>query len=360
MSYGASPNSSNESITMDEPLPGTPQIGEEELKEIFGFECEHLGNGVMVFRNVFNVEDFVLKHIDETAEEAHKTRWTYVTDEDGTEYGINEDGFRYRISDVPETPVRLLAPVNRSTPKEVFDYFVNLEDVIYKCLIKYIDYFPLVVGSLWWKTRGHILRYHDKGRLGIHQDCDTNYKVTEGVRYMPRGQVALRQTAGALCYFNDCVDSEEEYDGTNFVGGHLQFVHLKIDYKPRKGDIIFFPTNYICAHGVSHMTMGTRYAYLTFFGQGGTDQNVGIQIYETWESKQWCPPVWFDHIYDDYERYCKSEYSIWDKPNPDIEPGANPVFQNRCVTQYGSTHLAEKITDGKEENEENTKSTDNS
>jgi hypothetical protein len=334
---------SGDHTVVDFQLPDTPFIGEDELKEISNFECEDLGNGIMVFRNAFNVERFVLSHIDEVATEAHKNRWNYITGEDGVEYGINEDGFRYRMENIPEAPVRLLAPVNANTPEKEREYFFYLEDVIYKCLIKYVDHFPLVVGSLWWKTRGHILRYDDRGRLGCHQDNDTNYKVTNGVRYMPRGQVALRQTAGALCYFNDCVEKEEEYDGTNFVGGQLRFAHLGITYKPRKGDIIFFPTNYICAHEVQLMTKGTRYAYLTFFGQGGTDMEANIQIREPWESKQWCPPVWFNSIYDDYEKYCKSEYSIWSSGKTTLEPGVNPVFQNRCVAQYGNTHTAQEI-----------------
>ena len=325
-------------------LPSTPKIGEEELLEISKFEFEDLGNGIVVFKNVFPVERFVLKYIDERAEEAHRDRWSYIVAEDGIEYGINEDGFRYRLEDVPAAPVRLLSPVTEETPKDVFDYFVGLEDYIYKCLIRYIDMFPLVVGSLWWKTRGHLLRYHGQGILGWHQDNDTNYKVTGGVRYMPKGIVASRQTAGALAYFNDHVANMDELNGENFCGGTLKFPYLDIEYKPQKGDIIFFPTNYICAHGVTKMEGGTRYAYLTFFGQGGDDEAAHIKITETEDSTEWCPPVWFDEIYDDYERFCKSDYSIWsDRWNAKLEPGSNPVFQNRCVAQYGSTHTAEKI-----------------
>ena len=324
-------------------MPGTPVIGEKELKEISEFVFEDLGSGIVVFKNVFNVEDRILQHIDNCAAEAHRVRWTYITGDDGIEYGINEDGFRYRLEDVPNAPVRLLEPVIESTDEYATEYFTELENVIYKCLIKYIDMFPLIVGSLWWRTRGHILRYDGGGILGWHQDNDTNYKVTEGVRYMPRGQVALRQTAGALAYFNNCVDSKDELTEETFVGGHLKFTYLGIDYKPQKGDIIMFPTNYICAHGVTKMEGGTRYAYLTFFGQGGTDESANIRIKESVESIQWCEPVWFDSIYDDYERYCKSEFSIWSHPTPDLELGANPVFQNRCVTQYGETHIAEKV-----------------
>jgi hypothetical protein len=327
-------------------LPSTPTIGPEELLEISKLQFEDLGNGLVVFKNAFEVLPEILKHIDEKAYEAHKDRWGFITGEDGIEYGVNEDGFRYRLEDVPKAPVRLLSPVNETTPQNVFSYFVSLENTIYKCLLRYIDLFPLVIGSIWWKTRGHILRYEDKGVLGWHQDNDTNYKVTGGIRYMPKGMVASRQTAGALVYFNDSVDTPEELDGSNFCGGRLKFPYLDIEYKPAKGDIIFFPTNYICAHGVTELNGGTRYAYLTFFGQGADDEKVHIKIVESSESTEWCPPVWFDNIYDDYERFCKSEYSVWTTPTPNLEVGSNPVFQNRCVTQYGGTHIIEEISKG--------------
>lgn len=321
-------------------FPGTPKISEDEYKEISSYVIEDLGNGIVVFRKATDVSQDILEHIDLRAKQASTDRWSYVVDEeDGTKYGVNEDGFRYRQEDIPGVPVRILAPVNKETPEFVYDYFTKLEDTIYKCLLYYIDMFPLVIGSLWWKTRGHILRYDDEGKLGWHQDNDTNYKVTGGTRYMPRGQVALRQTAGALVYFNDSVE-KSELDGTNFSGGHLLFYHLGIDYAPKAGDIIFFPTNYTCAHSVSTMDGGTRYAYLTFFGQGGSDESVGIVINDAEKSEEWCPPVWFENIFDDYENYCRSDYSLWANP-VGKDSGANPVFQNRCVTQYGTTHTTE-------------------
>jgi hypothetical protein len=324
-------------------FPSTPAIGDVEISEIASLEYEDLGNGLVVFKNAFNAKKSVLKHIDTRAAEVASERWEYITGDDGVKYGINEDGFRYRLEDVPNAPTRLLSPVEQDTPEEIVDYFVSLEDSIYKCLIRYIDMFPLIVGSLWWKTRGHVLRYDGGGILGWHQDNDTNYKVTGGVRYMPKGMVASRQTAGALAYFNDCVDTPEELNGENFCGGHLKFPYLNVDYKPKAGDIILFPTNYMCAHGVTKMEGGTRYAYLTFFGQGADDEAAHVKIVESNRSFQWCPPVWFDNIYDDYERYCKSEFSIWSKPSPDLELGSNPVFQNRCVTQYGETHTAQSV-----------------
>jgi hypothetical protein len=325
-------------------FPVSPKITEEVIDEIGNIKCEILGPGVVVFRNAFEInQDLILGYIDGKAEEAHKERWKYI-EVDGEKYGINEDGFRYRMVDVPATPVRLLDPVTKETPTDVSNFFYYLEDQIYKCLIKYIDHYPLMIGSIWWKTRGHILRYGDGGRLGCHADNDTNYKVTKGVRYMPKGMVASRQTCGALVYFNDNVETEQELNGKNFTGGNLRFVHLGISYKPQKGDIIFFPTNYVASHDVESMGKGVRYSYLTFFGQGDNDLKAGIVVVEEKKSHKWCPPVWFDNIYDDYEMYCKSKYSIYyDVSKTGVEPGWNPVFQGREVAQYNTTHDAVEV-----------------
>ena len=320
--------------------PVSPHFDETTIKEIADFETEELAPGIVVVRNAFKIDqDLVLSHIDSRAEEAHKNRWSYK-EIDGVTYGINEDGFKYRMEDVPAAPIRILDPVNPKTEEEVKNFFIYLEDQIYKGLIKYIDHYPLMIGSIWWKTRGHILRYGDGGILGCHADNDTNYKVTNGVRYMPKGMVASRQTCGALLYLNDCVDDESELDGRNFTGGHLRFVHLGVSYKPQKGDIIFFPTNYVAAHDVGRMGNGVRYSYLTFFGQGSSDQLANVIISEPSESFEWCPPVWFNNIYDDYEMYCRTPYSRWENRAAEfgVEAGWNPVYQGREVTQYSQSH----------------------
>ena len=325
-----------------EAYPVSPTIDQTIIDEIGAMESEELGAGIVVLRNAFKMDQsLVLDYIDQNAAEAHKTRWNYITGEDGIEYGINEDGFRYKLEEIPGTPVRLLQPVNPGTPEKVKEFFVYLEEQIYKGLLKYIDYYPLMLGSIWWKTRGHILRYGDNGILGTHADNDTNYKVTNGIRYMPRGMVASRQTCGALIYLNDCVETEEELNGRNFTGGALQFVHLGIKYKPKRGDIIFFPTNYVASHNVERMGKGVRYSYLTFFGQGADDAPANIRIAEPEASFEWCPPVWMNNIYDDYERYCKSPHSRFDDANSTrlgVEPGWNPIYQGRNVAQYSQSH----------------------
>ena len=341
MSYGSDTDEMPRFLS-NEPYPVSPDFNEDIIKEIGEIESEELAPGVVVFRNAFKMDnDFILDHIDQNAEEAHKTRWKYITGEDGVEYGINEDGFRYKLHEIPGAPVRLLAPVNGKTEQAVKEFFIYIEEQIYKCLIKYIDYYPLSLGSIWWKTRGHILRYGDGGILGTHSDNDTNYKVTKGVRYMPRGMVASRQTCGALIYLNDCVDTEEELNGRNFTGGALRFVYLGVKYKPKKGDIIFFQTDYVASHDVERMGKGVRYSYLSFFGQGADDIPANIRIKEPKDSNEWCPPVWLNNIHDDYEMYCKSIYSRYHHDNSEkigIEQGWNPIYKGRSVTQYNKSH----------------------
>lgn len=325
------------------PHPNTPVIDDDAIKEISEFEVEDLGGGVLVFRNAVKGDTTeVFKYIDEQSEVSHQNRWEYIVGEDGEKYGINEDGFRYRPEDIPATPVRLLHPVTEDTPDGPREFFHAMEDTTYKALLRYIDHFPLLVGCVWWKNRGHMLRYADEGILGAHCDNDTNYKVTEGVRYMPRGQMAARQTCGCLVYLNDSVESEDELDGTNFTGGMLEFFHLGIEYKPKKGDIVFFPTNYMASHQVGRMGAGVRYSYLSFFGQGSPHIEGNINIVEPDESYQWCPAMWMNNIYDDYERYCKSDYSRF-STGVEQNMGINPVYQGRCIAQYGDTHEAEKL-----------------
>jgi hypothetical protein len=291
----------------------TPDISGEALEEIRNFKFTDLGGGVVVFHDVMDVDlPLMSKWIDDNALAAHQQRWKYDIDKNGVVYAKNEDGNKFSIEQVETVPVRVLEPVQDGTEEEIVEIIRGWEDSIYKTLIRYIDMFPLVVGTIWWRNRGHVLRYDPGKHLGLHNDNDTNYRATGGERYIPYGQVGARQTVAVLLYINDCVDSVDQLDGTNYSGGELYFPYLNISHQAKKGDIIIFPTNYVASHGVNEVTGGTRYAYLEFFSQGSPDINIRLEVAEPDEVSSWCVPHWIDTVYDDYQKYSnhiKQNYS---------------------------------------------------
>ncbi len=306
----------------------TPEFDKPTIKQVMDLPMEVLGGGVIRFPGVVNIDrEKISVWCDANAQKAHEQRWTYHKDRDGVTYATNEDGNKFSLEQIEEVPVRLLNPVEKDTDPEMIETFRYWEDQIYKCLIKYIDEYPMVLGTLWWRSRGHLMRYDEGDYLGIHNDNDSNFRSTQGKRYVPKGQMQMRQVVAIMLYPNDCVNSEEEYDGTNYVGGNLFFPYLDVEITPKQGDIFIFPTNYMATHGVKTVVKGHRYGYLEFWSQGNSDESVLISVAEASEADGWCRPHWIDNLYDDYHKYCLySEYL-----NPDKVDRANPVYQNRTL-----------------------------
>ena len=307
----------------------TPNIGKNEVLEIDNLQDIHLGGGVVHFKNAVDVKrELVAPWIDANAQKAHEQRWTYHKDDDGQTYAVNEDGNKFSLEQIEEVPIRVLQPVSDTTEPYMVDIFKNWEDQIYKCLIKYAYRFPFVVGTIWWRSRGHVLRYDKGDYLGVHNDNDSNYRATLGERYIPKGQVQMRQVVGVMLYINDCVDSEEKLDGTNYTGGELFFPYLDIKHQAKAGDIVIFPANFMATHGVHTVTAGQRYGYLEFYSQGISHEEVLIRVSEPDDCDNWCRPHWVDTFYDDFAIYSKhAEFGQTDFGTNNI----NPVYQNRTL-----------------------------
>lgn len=336
----------------------TPKISKQEVAEIDAIEDVHLGGGVVHFKNAVDVKrEIMAPWIDSNAQSAHEQRWKYQKDLDGQTYAINEDGNKFSLEQVEEVPVRVLQPVTESTEPHIVDIFRNWEDQIYKCLIKYIHRFPFAVGTIWWRSRGHVLRYDEGDYLGVHNDNDSNYRATGGERFIPRGQVQMRQVIAAMLYINDCVDSDEKLDGTNYTGGELFFPYLNISHQAKAGDILLFPTNYMATHGVNTVRSGKRYGYLEFFSQGISHPEVLINVAEPADCDNWCRPHWIDSVYDDFALY--SKHAEFGKENFGIMQ-TNPVYQNRALEgdnglikpYYASKVKEDTLNRGKEYPEE--------
>lgn len=310
-----------------------PHIDEAVLEEISKIKVRNLGGGVIVFENALNITPESLKSvsgwIDKNAQEAHEQRWTFKKDEAGNTYALNEDHNKFSLEQLREVPVRVLQPVRDNTEPAMVDLFKYWEDQIYKCVIKYVDEFPMVLPTLWWRSRGHIIRYDEGMYLGIHNDNDSNYRATEGKRYIPKGQMQIRQVIAVSAYVNDCVSDSSKLDGTNYTGGELFFPYLDIEYAPKMGDVVIFPCNFYATHGVKTVKSGVRYGYLEFMSQGSPHEEVMVFLREWNELTDWCYPHWMDSIFDDYKKYCL--YVEYQKDQQALQKKPNPLFQNRTL-----------------------------
>jgi hypothetical protein len=316
------------------PVHPSPKLTDVDCEEIANLEFEQHENGVVHFKHALDVPiDELLPYVNEEAQPSNcGLKWM---EEDGEKWAEDYQGNRHDIRLLMEQPFRLGGlgenePVMDRTPGPLVDFFNNCETALYKCLIRYIDLYPMILNTIWWKMRGHVLYYKPGALLGLHNDNDTNFRVIDGQRYETQRPVAIYQVLNGTVALND-----------NYEGGNFIFPYSKLSLETKTGDIVLFPANFMGSHGVSEVTSGCRYSYLTQFGQGKDDKYI---ISEATDSHEWLPPVYLPWIFQDYERFFKSGHSKSEESwsgyhrRPDFKAGtyesmvvANPVSQQRSL-----------------------------
>jgi hypothetical protein len=83
----------------------------------------------------------------------------------------------------------------------------------------------------------------------------------------PSDQLATRNTVSVVLYLNE-----------DFDGGHHYFNYYDIDYVPKTGDILMFPSNYMAAHEVTPIIKGSRYSYLGWYSHGSPNPATNEHI----------------------------------------------------------------------------------
>ena len=301
-----------------------PKLDDHQIELIAGTKYTNHGCGIIQFHGALQVpQERVLPYIDEYAY-IPSCGLNIVDLPDGTKVARDFEGNEMPYETLLTLPMRLggfgmPSPVEEYTPEDIVNFFVECEKALYRGLVRYIDLFPMILNTLWWKCRGHVLKYLPGASLGMHNDNDTNFRVMNGQRYYTPREVAMYQVVNALAYFND-----------DYEGGEFRFPYADVTIKPNTGDIVFFPANYIGTHAVAPVKSGLRYTYLAQFGHGIAKND---HIVEAQQSVDWLPPVYMPFVYQDYERFLKSGYSIFD----DSEERAlglhanNPIAQQRSV-----------------------------
>lgn len=300
-----------------------PKLDDHQIELIAGMKYTNLGSGIIHFHEVLKVpQDRVLPYIDENAY-IPSCGLNIVDLPDGTKVARDFEGNEMPYENLLALPMRLggfgmPSPVEEYTPGDIKDFFVECERTLYRALIRYADLFPMIVNTLWWKCRGHVLKYLPGASLGMHNDNDTNFRVLNNQRYFTSREVAMYQVVNALVYLN------EDYEG-----GEFRFPYADVTVKPKTGDMIFFPANYVGTHGVAPVKSGQRYTYLAQYGHGIAKNT---QVVEPLDSNDWLPPVYMPFIYQDYERFLKSGHSHFD----DSKDVALGLHANTIVAQERS------------------------
>lgn len=290
------------------------KVTNEEFKIVADMEYTNHPGGVMHFHQAIDIDqEALLPYIDKMAYVPSCGLEIIKDDEGNMLHGETFDGKIIDMSDLLQLPMRvggmgMPEPVNPTTPENIREIFEHVEEMMYFGLIRYCDLYPLVINTLWWRARGHCLKYIPGATLGLHNDNDTNSITKNGQRYYSEREIAMYQTTNCLVYFND-----------NYEGGEMYFPYLDLAIKPKTGDIIFFPGNYVGTHGVAPVRSGERYTYLAQYGHGGLHK---YEVVEANQSTDWLCPVFMPFLYQDATRFQRSEYSDFDT-SKDIALGFN-------------------------------------
>lgn len=237
---------------------------------------EDLGGGVVLYDNVFDIDwawmrEYCTTVLKRERDAMYTPGENPITGEMGY---INKSGYFFSTSSIDVMPWRGSA-IHQDTDPEVIKVLNHIEERRDACLQDYLQKYPIAGTCIWWKIKSHIVAYPTGSYLGMHADVATEYEYGKP---HPTDQIATRNTVSVVAYLNDCVDTEEELDGTNFTGGHHHFGYLSLTHKPKKGQVLFFPSNYVAAHEVQPITGGWRYSYLGWYCQGTPNPKVNEHV----------------------------------------------------------------------------------
>lgn len=282
-----------------------------------------LTNGILLFENVISMDnhDYIIPFIESLKQKAVQEDYTIIRDSDGKQlYAINRSGHRYAVEDIEKSSSHIMNFLDENTNPDIENFFVDCERAFRYCLLQYIEEYPMVLPNLWWRIQGHVLAYGPSSGMGLHNDNDVNYQPG----FEPDLQIATRSVVSSIMYFNSSVKSAHEINKYEYVGGEIEFPYLGVEYSPKAGDLLMFPSNYLATHEVKQCFHGSRYAYVGYYSQGSRqiEKGITVQSESLLVGKQ--GQVWMPEIVEEYKQHIYSKYKDSSKETLDrlLQPTA--------------------------------------
>ena len=173
-----------------------------------------------------------------------------------SDYTVNEEGlyvsrggYKFTKRQIQQAPERYMNLTPAGCPAEDQEFSDYLQGKMFNCIHAYTGVYPECKDAVWWGADGHVAVYGEDGQMGIHHD------TAVGGATGNENPIFLT-VSGSLIISDRC------------TGGDLYFSHIKKAFEPKKGSAIFYPANYMGAHGVRPVKSGVRISYLEFFGHG--------------------------------------------------------------------------------------------
>jgi len=248
---------------------------------------EHHANGIAILRTGIKTPVNVRERLLDLRDKQLHVQYEFSGDD-----AVHKDsGIVYSIEkDILQQPVRVHPHDHLDFAPE---FWAACDQACYNAVLKYVQQYPTIIASLWWRNRGHVLVYEPGARLGLHQDQDIGYSWSNRDNVIGKYEISTRNTISTTMHL---IDSE---------GGEMHFPYADLNIEAREGDILIFPANYLAAHEITPVKEGSlRMSYLAWYGQGSVlplvQPNGPLDIVEPRpghvDAFMWCPTIGQDFM----------------------------------------------------------------
>ena len=198
------------------------------------FTIKELAPGILVYKNVFKNPDKLVSDIENLYESSWKNAKIASGKEDETNTSIRD------------TSIFVLQGESDLTSIEQDKLFYSIKEPMMQCLEDYASFFSIGIENLT-SDAWHVLKYDHDQHFDSHADDSPRF---------PR-------TVSITAYLND-----------SYTGGELEYKHFNLKWKPEKGDVLIFPSNYVYNHKVHPVDTGLRYAVVNWFRWNTMDKDM--------------------------------------------------------------------------------------